>query len=78
MNKKKDLYEIQLPNKQKVKLWFTGKQLDMVLAAYNIPHKKNGWIVGGFHQGLIVMYQKKLENDKKKKGYFFKKYFNKK
>ena len=78
MNRKKDLYVIELPDKRKVKLWFSGKQLDMILAAYHIPHQKNGWNVCIYQSGAIISYRKIPENEQKKKGYFFKKYFNKK
>lgn len=37
--KNKITYEIELPNDKKVKLWFLGKQLEVILKAYNIPYK---------------------------------------
>ena len=33
-------YEITLPNKKKIRLWFIGKQLELLLDDYNIPYKK--------------------------------------
>lgn len=36
----KEIYEITLPNKKKIKLWFRGKDLEKILEAYNIPYKK--------------------------------------
>lgn len=36
----KEIYEITLPNKKKIKLWFKGKELEEILEAYNIPYKK--------------------------------------
>ena len=38
-DKNKKQYEIELPNGKKVKLWFLGKQLEVILKAYNIPYK---------------------------------------
>ena len=35
----KKLYEITLPDGKKIKLWFIGKQLELLLKAYNIPYK---------------------------------------
>lgn len=32
-------YEITLPNKTKVLVWFEGKQLEEILKGYNIPYK---------------------------------------
>lgn len=38
-DKNKKVYEITLPDKKKIKLWFIGKQLELLLNAYNIPYK---------------------------------------
>lgn len=38
-NKNKKVYEITLPDKKKIKLWFIGTYLETVLNAYNIPYK---------------------------------------
>jgi len=32
-------YEIEIPDGKKIKLWFIGKQLEILLKAYNIPYK---------------------------------------
>lgn len=39
-DKNKKQYEIELPDGKKVKgVWFIGKQLEVILKAYNIPYK---------------------------------------
>jgi len=38
-DKNKKMYEIELPNGKNIKLWFIGKQLELLLNAYNIPYK---------------------------------------
>lgn len=38
-DKNKKMYEIELPNGKKIKLWFIGKQLEELLKAYKIPYK---------------------------------------
>ena len=40
INGKKKTYEIVLPDKKKIRLWFIGKQLEVLLKAYNIPYKE--------------------------------------
>lgn len=35
----KVIYEIKMPDGKKIKLWFIGKQLELLLKAYNIPYK---------------------------------------
>jgi len=39
-SKNKKQYEIELPNGKIIKgVWFIGKQLEVILKAYNIPYK---------------------------------------
>ena len=38
-DKNKKMYEITLPDGKKVGFWFIGKQLELILKAYNIPYK---------------------------------------
>ena len=37
---KRKTYEIILPDKKKVRIWFIGNQLEVLLKAYNIPYKE--------------------------------------
>lgn len=37
---KKKIYEIILPDKKKIRIWFIGKQLETLLKAYNISYKE--------------------------------------
>lgn len=39
MKKYRKTYEITLPDKKKVLVWFEGKQLEEILNGYNIPYK---------------------------------------
>lgn len=39
MKKYRKTYEITLPDKKKVLVWFEGKQLEEILNSYNIPYK---------------------------------------
>lgn len=35
----KKTYEIELPDGKKLKIWFIGPQLEVLLKAYKIPYK---------------------------------------
>lgn len=39
-SKNRTIYEVTLPDKKVVAIWFKGKQLEEILKQYNIPYKK--------------------------------------
>lgn len=40
MNLNKYLYTVELPDGSKIIFWFIGKQLEVILKAYNIKYEK--------------------------------------
>ena len=36
---KKKIYIVYLPDNKKVKLWFSGKELEMILNSFNIKYE---------------------------------------